>query len=247
MALGMTERAIAIGGATLHTEDDGAGAALLLVNGAFCTVRQWDAVVPALVPSFRVVRHDVRGTGRSGPGAAADYRFERYAADLVSLCDELGVERAALWGMAWGARVALVAAAQHGDRFTRLVLSDLAIDPADPAAQREGAKAAAAARTAAGIAGAAPPEGWNVHDDPGETGKALAATRHHPDLMPFVSRVRLPTLIATGEHDPNLASSRRALAGFADARLEVLPHTGHGSVLQRPDVVLDTVLPFLAE
>ncbi|MBM4242534.1 MAG: hypothetical protein FJ148_01805 [Deltaproteobacteria bacterium] len=75
--------------------------------------------------------------------------------------------------------------------------------------------------------------------------RALGATRLHPDLTPFVAAVTAPTLIATGDHDPNLASSRRALAGFADARLEVLPHTGHGSVLQRPALVAGLVIDFL--
>jgi len=148
--------------------------------------------------------------------------------------------------MAWGARVELVTAARHPDRFDRLVLSDLSIDPEDPDAQKAGGIAAKAERAAAGIAEAARPEGWNTHDDPHEAVKALAATRRLPDLMPFVEQVSMPTLIATGDHDPNLVSSRRALAGFADARLEVLPHTGHGSVMHRPDLAAELVLGFLA-
>ena len=63
--------------------------------------------------------------------------------------------------------------------------------------------------------------------------------------MPFVERIAAPTLIATGDHDPNLVSSRRALGGLTDGRLEVLPLTEHGSVLHRPAVVLEAVLPFL--
>ena len=77
--------------------------------------------------------------------------------------------------------------------------------------------------------------------------QAMAATLRHPDLMPWVLRVKAPVLIATGEHDPNLVSSRRALAGFADARLEVLPLTGHGSVLQRPALACEVAMGFLAE
>ena len=91
------------------------------------------------------------------------------------------------------------------------------------------------------------PEGWNTHDDIDSAKRALAASMRHPDLMPFVRNVKIPTLLATGEHDPNLASSERARAGFADARIEVLPHTGHGSVLQRPDFVIGRVGPFLSE
>jgi len=258
-----TER-VPVEGAALHVEidvdglDRGSGpgdgqgqgnhsrpTTLFTVNGAFCTVRVWDNVVGLLQPGLRVVRHDVRGTGRSSPGPADDYRFERYADDLIALADHLSVDTMLVWGMAWGARVALVTAARHPERVARLVLSDFAIDPADPDAQRAGARGAAAAREAAGITEAPKPEGWNHHDDPDEATKAMAATRLHPDLMPFVSQVRGPTLIATGDHDPNLISSRRALPAFANGRLVVVPHAGHGLVRQRPDTIAAIVKPFL--
>ena len=242
----MTSHRVETGdGAILQVEEDGAGTPLLLVNGAFCTLRQWDRVVADLSPSFRVIRHDVRGSGRSGPGPESGYRFEQYADDIATICDRLEVGPAMLWGMAWGARVALVAAVRHADRFRRLVLSDLAIDPADVEAQKAGARAAREARAREGIAELPLPDGWRDHEDFEVAKKAMAATVYHEDLMPFVTRVGMPVLVATGEHDPNLVSSRRALSGIADGRLAVLAHTGHGSVLQRPDLVTELVAGFL--
>lgn len=256
----MTEHRVPVGGGNrvgaglglgvgLHVEIDGTGGAdattLLLVNGAFCTTRVWDNAIADLARSFRVIRHDVRGTGRSDPGPSEEYRFERYADDIAELFDHFEIARGLVWGMAWGARVALVTAARHPQLVERLLLSDLAIDPADPEAQRAGAKAAAAARAEHGIVDAPKPNDWNTHLDPDEATKAMAATRHHPDLMPFVTQVQAPTLIATGDHDPNLVSSRRALPGFAGGELTVIPHTGHGFVRQRPDLVPELILPFL--
>jgi len=234
-------------GARLHVEEDGSGPPVFLVNGAFCTLRQWDHVAAELARSHRVIRHDVRGSGRSGGGPDEGYCFEQYADDIALIGDRLGAGPGAIWGMAWGARVALVAAVRHVERFGRLVLSDLGIDPADVEAQKAGAKAAAEAREHEGITAIPRPEGWREHEDFGAAKKAMAATFQHPDLMPFVTRVKIPVLIATGEHDPNLVSSRRALAALADGRLEVLAHTGHGSVLQRPDLVAATVAPFLVD
>ena len=242
----MSERRIEMDdGAVLQVGDDGQGPVVVLVNGAFCTLRQWDHVVSELQGGFRFIRHDVRGSGRSTGGPNAGNCFERFADDIAQVCDELGVESASLWGMAWGARVALVAAVRHPERFERLVLSDLGITPADVDAQKAGAKAAAQACSEAGIDLIPQPEGWRDHVDFGQAKKAMAATFLHEDLMPFVERVTQPTLIATGEHDPNLVSSRRALEGLRDGMLEVLPATGHGSVLQRPDVVARVVSPFL--
>jgi pimeloyl-ACP methyl ester carboxylesterase len=235
-------------GTSLHVEEDGSGPPLFLVNGAFCTVRQWDRVVPALARDHRVIRHDVRGSGASTKADDDSYRFERYVADILEIADALDIHgEVSIWGMAWGARVALWSAAEHADRFTRLVLSDLGIDPADVKAQRAGGTTAREALAKAGIELPPLPKGWNTHADFEAAKKAMAATLLHADLMPWVERVTCPTLIATGEHDPNIVSSRRALTGFADARLEVLPLTGHGSVLMRPDLTCDVVASFLKE
>ena len=74
---------------------------------------------------------------------------------------------------------------------------------------------------------------------------AMAATFLHADLLPFVEQVHAPTLIATGDHDPNLVSSHRALPAFENARLVELELTAHGAVLWRPDPVIAAVLDFL--
>ena len=242
----MPTHRIAVDGAELHVEVDGEGPALVLVNGAALTTRQWDGVIDRLASGHTVVRHDVRGTGSSSPGAPDGYTFEQYARDIVEIADQLGLGTFDIWGLAWGSRVALVTAARHPDLVRRLVLTDFSIDPADVEAQKQGALEAKRARAAAGIVDPPRPEGISDHLDPDAMRAALAATLLHPDLLPFVESVRAPTLIATGDHDRNLVSSRRALPAFATARLVELELTGHGSVLARPDVVTDAVLDFLA-
>jgi 2-succinyl-6-hydroxy-2,4-cyclohexadiene-1-carboxylate synthase len=228
----------------LHVEVSGSGPALMLVNGARCTVRQWDAIIDELNDRHTVIRHDVRGTGRSAPAPHDSYRFETYASDIIALASDLGFKRFDLWGMAWGARVALVTAALNPGAVNRLMLSDLAVDPVDHVAQKAGSSAARQARDAAGVAHAPKPDGAFDHDHPDELLLALGATKRHLDLMAFVRQVRCPTLVATGEFDPNLTSSRRALTGLADGQLEVLPLTAHASVLQRPELVLSVATDF---
>ena len=51
----MTKNSIEVDGVSLHVEEDGDGAPLVLVNGAFCCLRQWDRVVPSLAERFRVM------------------------------------------------------------------------------------------------------------------------------------------------------------------------------------------------
>ena len=182
----MPTHRIAVDGAELHVEVDGDGPALVLVNGAALTTRQWDGVIDRLAAGHTVVRLDVRGTGSSTPGPSDGYTFEQYASDIVEIADQLGLDGFDLWGMAWGSRVALVTAAQHPDRVRRLVLSDFSIDPADVDAQKQGAIDAKRARADAGIIDPPHPEGIRDHLDHGRD-----ARRHGGDpVAPRPAAVR---------------------------------------------------------
>lgn len=246
MAETRVERIAVAVGIELHVEYGGDGPDLILLNGARHTVRQWDRVIDRLNAAHRTIRIDMRGVGQSSPGPIGDNRFEQYADDIIAVCDHLDAERCLLWGTAWGARVALVTAARHPDRFRRVVLGDLAIDPADPEAQKAGALAARAAREQAGVVEVARVPGATDHLDPDAMVATMAATGLHRDLLPFVERLTMPTLVVTGDHDPNLRSSRRAVAALADGRLIVVPLSGHAALRQRPELVVELVAPFLA-
>jgi 3-oxoadipate enol-lactonase len=233
-------------GATLHVAVDGdpRGAPLLLWNGAGCTLRMWDLVVPKLADRHRLIRFDVRGTGESTPAAdAARYTFEQYADDANRVLDHLGIERTHVWSIAWGSRAALAYCALHPNRVVSFMLSDASIGPADVAAQLDGARRALDRQLAAGIPRFDPPDGWNHHRTPETVPLALAAAGKF-DLRGAAAKLTMPVLVATGDHDPNLSSSRELVALAPSARLVVLRDVGHGSVLQRPDLATQAFLDF---
>jgi pimeloyl-ACP methyl ester carboxylesterase len=240
---------VEVEGAVLHVEVAGpAGApAVFLWNGAGCTTRMWDLVVPRLAERLRVVRFDVRGTGQSTPAASpAQYTFEQYAADADAILDRLGIERAHVWAMAWGSRAALAYATLRPGRIQKLALFDASIGPADTEAQARGLREALEKQAAAGIAPFERPKGWNEHVHPEAVSQALGAARRF-DLEAAADKLEIETLVATGDHDPNLASSRDLVARAKRARLVVMENVGHGSVLQRPDLTADLFLEFIAE
>ena len=234
-------------GATIHAVEDGSpeGVPLLLFNGAYCRLGMWTPVLGRLAGRFRVIRHDYRGTGLSTPASASgQYTLDRYSEDVAAVLAKLGADRVVVWGMAYGSRVALNFAAAHGDRVQALVLSDASVDEADPPAQREGAKVAARRRRALGLPEPVREPEWFESRDRPSAQLSYGAGRQagQPEQL---DRYGGPVLVATGEHDPNLASSRRMVERLADAELAVLDHVGHGSVLQRPGLCADVVLDFL--
>lgn len=69
------------------------------------------------------------------------------------------------------------------------------------------------------------------------------------DVRAAAERVTVPTLLVAGERDriAPLAGQRAALALFPDARLVVLPGTGHLAHYETPELVADAIRSFLAE
>ena len=77
----------------------------------------------------RVVRYDARGHGSSGPAASGLYDYGELAADLTSVMDDSGIERAVLVGSSMGTHTAARVALTAPDRVAALALVAPAYDP----------------------------------------------------------------------------------------------------------------------
>tara|TARA_B100000242_G_scaffold218562_1_gene159797 strand:+ start:286 stop:1020 length:735 start_codon:yes stop_codon:yes gene_type:complete len=233
-------------GARLHylASGDTAKPALLLWHGARCTLRQWDHVIEELEQTFYVLRFDIRGAGQSIGAGDSAYDFETYAEDVEQLLAHLNIERCHIWSMAWGSRAALAFCALKPMRVISAALFDLSIGQADVEAQIAGNKAAREKQKAAGYTALPPPVGWNDHLDDETLKKSLGAASK-ADLHGLAKLIHLPVLIATGDHDPNLESSRTAQVLMSNAVLVEMTDVGHGSVIMHPDLCTKTFLNFV--
>ncbi|WP_433802092.1 alpha/beta fold hydrolase [Actinomycetospora sp. CA-084318] len=97
--------------------------AVLCLHTAGQSGGQWRHVVPDLVEAgHRVVVPDLPGHGRSepAPGGPVD-DLGTYAAWLLALADELGLDRFAVAGCSIGGKIALDLAVRASDRLTAVV------------------------------------------------------------------------------------------------------------------------------
>src|SRR5258705_13800106 len=96
----MTESTLDIADVTLRYRLDGAPGAPVLVlgNGLGTALSMWDAQIPALSRTFRVLRYDTRGHGESSIGGEP-CTMERLGRDVVGLLDGLGIDRAHFCGL----------------------------------------------------------------------------------------------------------------------------------------------------
>jgi pimeloyl-ACP methyl ester carboxylesterase len=121
------------GGVALAGEEAGEGIPVVLLHGLTATRRYVVMGSRALErDGHRVIAYDARGHGASSPAPdAAAYRYEDLAADLLSVLDDRGVDRAVLAGASMGAHTIVRFALDHGDRVAGLVIITPAFDPED--------------------------------------------------------------------------------------------------------------------
>jgi pimeloyl-ACP methyl ester carboxylesterase len=110
-------------GIGLHYELHGEAEAppLVLLEGLGGDLAGWRRNLPRLSARFRVLAHDFRGNGRSEMGGGA-VSMETYVQDTLALLDELGIERAHLYGVSFGGFVAQLLGLDHRERIGAVVL-----------------------------------------------------------------------------------------------------------------------------
>ncbi|MFI6600031.1 alpha/beta fold hydrolase [Nonomuraea sp. NPDC050536] len=99
----------------------GAGEPLLLLPGQANSHHWWDGVRDEFETRYRTITFDYRGTGDSDK-PDVPYSTRGFAQDAIAVLDDLGVERAHVYGTSMGGRVAQWLAADHPERVGALVL-----------------------------------------------------------------------------------------------------------------------------
>lgn len=122
------EQNLGIGGLSLHFATWGERTtperAVLLIHGLTSSSRAFAQIGPALAArGLYAIAPDLRGRGLSDKPRYG-YGIPVHAADLLTLCDSLGLESAAIAGHSLGALIALFLAAFSPQRVNKLVLLD---------------------------------------------------------------------------------------------------------------------------
>ena len=240
---------IDVEGAILNYEisGDSSNPTLVLWHGAGCSLRMWDIALNSLKDRFFCIAFDVRGAGQSIAGIEPpdQFTFEQYSKDINAILEELEIQKLHLWSMAWGTRAAMAYCSLNPGKVLSAVFSDASIGVADVAAQKEGVKKALSIQDESGITRFDLPLGWNKHRNLETAGLSLSAAAKF-NLSEVIEELQLPIMLMTGDHDPNLESSKEILDRLPLAKLKILEGVGHGSVLQRPDLTVTNFFEFHA-
>ena len=256
-------------GARIYYEADGAGDPVVMVHAGVATLRMWDDQVAALRDSYRVIRYDTRGFGRTETDAV---EFSNRA-DIAALLDHLGEGSAHVVGLSRGGQIALDYAIEYPDRVRSLVVAAGGVggyDAGDEAPDGwEQVEAWTAAHDWTRVAE------WETAywaDGPGQppdrVDPAIRAKVHEwilttyeaekeegqpqpldPPAAERLGDLRAPLLVMLGTlDDPGTSASMRHLAQTVPgARLEVFDGSAHMLNLEQPERFNALLLEFFGE
>ncbi|MGO9451514.1 MAG: alpha/beta fold hydrolase [Candidatus Binataceae bacterium] len=221
-------------GVSIHYEDRGTGAPVVLVHGFAANAdNNWSVTgwIDLLARSYRVIALDSRGHGKSGkPHDAAAYGATMED-DVIRLMGHLGIGRALLMGYSMGGRISMGLLAHHPDRFRAVVLGGIgegmavndperrrhivdALLAADPSSIRE--ETAKLFRQFAEL----------NHNDLKALAACMSANRVAVDPA-ILARNRVPVLIVVGTNDALVGSARPLVDAIAGSRLVELEGRDH--------------------
>lgn len=113
---------IQLNGASLYYERVGEGlATIAFLNGVAMSTGHWAAQTSYFARTHRVLLHDFRGQGQSSLSPEG-IRFETHADDFRALLDHLGITRAHVVGVSYGAEVGMHFALKYPGRVQSLTL-----------------------------------------------------------------------------------------------------------------------------
>jgi 3-oxoadipate enol-lactonase len=107
---------------TVDGRDD--APAVLLVHSLGTTHELWEPQMPALA-SYRVIRYDLRGHGRS-TAPSGDFTIEQFGRDALAVLDAAGTTRAAICGLSIGGITSIWLGQNASSRVSRLLLANTA-------------------------------------------------------------------------------------------------------------------------
>jgi pimeloyl-ACP methyl ester carboxylesterase len=242
-------------------ETAGDGPAMVLIHANPCDHRMWLFQTAQFSIRFRTIAVNLRAYGRSDKPLEA-YGFDAVADDIRAVMEAEGVTQAVLVGASIGAKIAFRLAIDTPEVASALVLiggnafRGKSYDSRIAGYRDEGVEAYRAKHMEGLFApGFFESEagsqlcGMLMDDTDRLDGEAIARLFQAfdgVDLAADVPGLRLPVLIANGEHDISLEGATRTAALIPRAEHRVIPECGHLCNLEKPAVFNALVADFLA-
>ena len=245
----------------------GTGAPIVFLHAFPMMNEMWESQCLALQTEYSVLAPNARGFGETSVFESPP-SLGQMARDLNDFLDALNIaEPIILCGLSMGGYTALAFAQKYSHRLRALILCDTRAEADDEETKakreiniqlaREKGSGSLAEKMIAVLLGETTrkenPElvnrvvEWGSAQQPSTLVAALEALRDRPDATPWLSEIRVPTLLIFGGEDalapPFVMETLQN--GIANSRLEIIPRAGHLSSLEQGKKFNAVLLEFL--
>ena len=237
-----------------------------LIHGLGLNRQIWRDYIAALSSDYRVLSYDLFGHGESSaPPNLPD--LTTYSEQLLSLLDELEIDRAALLGFSLGGMINRRMAMDHGDRVSALAILNSPHERTPEAQRLVEERAFDSAQGGPGATLDATIERWftegfrnsqtdyiqQVRDWVLANDATLYAQCRQVlatgviELIDPKPSITHPTLVITCENDSGStpAMSHGIAREIEGAETVIVPHLQHMGLVERPELFISPVLKFL--
>jgi len=237
-----------IHGMRMYYEVHGEGRPVVLLHGGMTTIQfSFAAQIPVLARNHRVIAVEQMGHGHTGDVSGRVMSYEGMAEDTAAFLIQQGIRNADLIGFSDGGQIALRLAFRHPELVRRVIASGVGLGPVT----LEGQKAMQdlsidrlpkVFREEYDRVSPDGPEHWPVLFEKVRT----MWSRPWGISLEELATIKAPTLLVFGDHDfTGLEEVAQIFHSIPGAQVCVLPGTGHGTFLQRPEWLNPILLDFL--
>jgi len=201
-----------VDGVRIHYVDQGPGDAepVLLLHGEPSWCYLYRKMIPPLVAAgHRAVAPDLVGFGRSDkPARREDYTYQRHVDWMRGFVEALDLRRITLVGQDWGGLIGLRLAAEHEERFARIVAANTFLPTGDRPPGEAFLRWQTFSQTAPEFHIGRIVQGGTVTELPPEVVAAYDAP--FPDDSYKAGARQFPALVPTSPDDPAAPANRAA-------------------------------------
>lgn len=247
----------------IHYERKGVGHPIVLIHGVGGNLSNWDEVCDKLSIEFDIIRLDLRGHGESGP--IDKLSIDTFVEDVVDLMNEEDIRQAHLVGFSLGGLIAQRLAITNPDRFDRIILLSAVAGRTPEERERVLARLDLIREGGIKTITAAAKERWftevfaRKNSDVIERRiaelEAVDVEQYlkayqifgETELVDTLHKIRHPTLIMTGELDPNsnVRMSRTMNSLIPNSKLKILPALKHSVLVEASSLVANEIRTFV--
>ncbi len=242
---------ITVNGLPMYIEQTGKGRALVLLHGGLSTIQKsFEKQIEAFSKNHHVIAIEQIGHGHT-PDAGIPFSYTQMAKDTVKVLRSLNVKDADIVGWSDGGILALIIAGKHSELVHRVVVSGantelVGLPPAEVQAIQESSGEELAQNMP-------PSEHYNkVSPDGPEHWPAVVKKVWDMWITPVVikkedlAKILAPVLVVCGDSDIiPLEHTIEIFKSLPNAKLLVLPGTGHHTFNEAADTINPIILTFL--